>query len=493
MLDNADSFSHEKRLRWPVLHSEYDDLTNHLFSWLNNISLDRDDFMLFEVVRPLIYQSLASYLTHLYDSIKIKESGLNPIFSDQSNVYLSHIYKNTATDVVAYIELEKNRFKDNFKKATYSKIIERMPKIFMKKIRISRNPLNIQDGKYVLDLLCSHHFPINISTNSESIRIASIITNLLVEKIERKYFLLERNNLDSIFNIVKICMSRVVNDIDRYNGFLKHTSLMLSGTGCKYHNRLLPYIVKNHHNNEAHVKVFSHGGERVFFEDAWYWDWELSYATEYVSYGEKSSVMLDKMIGNRVRFKSIGSSFHKEIYNRHYAEVVSDSKKVLYIPNSFVGESRQFPNAKLIDPVLYDWQVYLIKKMKFLGYTVIYKTHPKGFFHDSNNIGLIADYETSLSMDSILNEVNIVVSDSAGSAVIESICAGKHVTLIDMKQRPLNKLTLKDFEDLINIVSVDWVDNLPYIDDNLLLDALQNTPSVKENQKKLIKEYFING
>ena len=482
----------KKRLYWHIPHCEYDELTSQLYSWIKDINLSNEDLKVFEIVKPLVFQSLSAYLTHVYDSIKIREYGLHSKYDKQSNIFLNKIYNKIPVDVIANIQLEQVRFNKNIKKKAYSILLERMPNFFLKKVRISRNPLNTQNNNNSLDLLAPYHFPIDLSNSSESTRITQLVTNELISKIELKYFPLKGHHIDSIFNIVNTCMNRVINDLYRYNGFLKGVTSILTGTGCKYYNRLLPYLVTSNHNATASVKVFSHGGERVFFEDNWYWDCELSYASEYISYGHQSSYVLKKMLNNNVTFKSIGSNYCNKIYNKHFSNVVSSEKKILYIPNSFVGESRQFPNAKIIDPILLDWQLYLIRKMQLLGYVVIYKRHPKGFFHDQNSIGRVADYETNLPMEEALYEADTVVCDSAGSATVESICAGKNVILIDMKQRPFNIFSSNDFKDLINIISVEWKDNLPYIDDDLLLSAIRRPASDSENRKRLIKEYFIN-
>ena len=83
-------------------------------------------------------------------------------------------------------------------------------------------------------------------------------------------------------------------------------------------------------------------------------------------------------IKKQIKVKAIGSSHHREIFNKHFDKKLNSSKKILYIPGSFVSEERDFLYDKIIDPLLYDWQRYLIETLQNFKYEVIYKMHPKG-------------------------------------------------------------------------------------------------------------------
>ena len=96
-----------------------------------------------------------------------------------------------------------------------------------------------------------------------------------------------------------------------------------------------------------------------------------------------------------------------------------------------MGEFRIMPNARLIDPILFDWQKYLIEMLQKNGFEVIYKTHPKGFLHNDNFLGKIANLESTKPMIDALEEADTVLCDMAGSAFVESLCAGKNIVLID--------------------------------------------------------------
>ena len=103
-------------------------------------------------------------------------------------------------------------------------------------------------------------------------------------------------------------------------------------------------------------------------------------------------------------------------------------KKILYLPNSFVSEARQFPYSKIIDPLLFDWQKYLIELLQINGFDVIYKNHPKGFFQAENILGKIAKYESTKPMIEALHDADIVLCDMAGSAFVEALCAEKRLS-----------------------------------------------------------------
>ena len=97
-----------------------------------------------------------------------------------------------------------------------------------------------------------------------------------------------------------------------------------------------------------------------------------------------------------------------------------------------MSEERHLTYGTIIDPVLYDWQKYLIELLQSFNYDVIYKMHPKGIFQEDNNLGQISAYKSTKHIMESFKDADIVVVDYAGSAFVEALCAGKDVIYIDM-------------------------------------------------------------
>jgi len=248
---------------------------------------------------------------------------------------------------------------------------------------------------------------------------------------------------------------------------------------------------------DTEVIRFNHGGERCFYDDVHFWeDGDLFQTDIYVTYGKKWKIWLEKIVkktGNKITIESIGSDYHYEIYNKFFHKKIQKNKKILYIPNSFIGEIRVFPYAKLIDPVLFDWQKYLIEVLQKNGFEVIYKKHPKGLFHEENFLGNLSSHESKKPMVEALEEADMVLCDMAGSAFIESLCAGKNIVLINTLQRPFDCSSKKDLQDAVKIVDAYWEDNILKIDEKKLIDAFTKFDINKENMQKVVKDYYLSS
>ena len=344
-----------------------------------------------------------------------------------------------------------------------------------------------------LQISPEYHFDIDTKSSKFSKRLATIMSNVLILNIEEKYFKLNDDHKESISFIIETFISRAYNNINSYNGFLKGSKSMITGTGNNYYNRLLSTIA---HKENIKVTRFYHGGERCFYDDKWYWDNEYFQTDIFLTYGQKWAEFARRKaieLNKDIQIKAIGSVYHQKIYNNFFDKKTNNKKKILYIPNAFVGEARQFPYSKIIDPILFDWQKHLIETLQKNGFEVIYKKHPKGFFQEENILGKIASYESTKPMIEALEDVDVVLCDMAGSAFIESLCAGKDIVLIDTKQRVFNTETKKDLEKVVKIIDAYWEDNILCIDEKMLIDTFENLNIDAEEKRKIVQEYFLEG
>jgi hypothetical protein len=499
-LIDSDYYKNNNRLHWHVEHLEYDKFTKDLYTWLNSIELFADEKEIFDISSVFIYTELASYLTHVYDFVYLSKRNVSPIYSNQSNVFIDKIWNKEVVKTSLLIELEKNKFRVDKLKQLYSFLVKIFPKKYVQTLVVSSNDLVEQylNGTkgITLKIIPHYYFEINIKSSTFSKKLSIKVRDILVQKIESNYFTLNNDHIESIGFILDSFIARAYNNMSSYNGFLsgcnKNVSI-ITGTGNNYYNRLLSSIGKK---EDIEVIRFNHGGERCFYDDSHFWEnGDLFQTNKYVTYGKKWKIWLEKIVinsENKITIKSIGSDYHKKIYNKFFNKKIQRNKKILYIPNSFIGEIRVFPFAKLIDPILFDWQKYLIEVLQKNGFEVIYKKHPKGFLHEENFLGELATYQSTKPMLEALEDADMVLCDMAGSAFTESLCAGKNIVLIDTLQRPFDFSSMEDLQGAVKIIDAYWEENTLKIDEKKLIDAFTNFDINKENIRKVVKDYFLS-
>ena len=499
-LVDSDYYKNNKRIKWHVDHLKYDIFTKDLHSWLMNIDLLAEEKEAFNISNVSIYTELASYLTHVIDFIQLTDKGVTPIYSNQNNIFLDKIWNKKTVKTTLLSELENSRYKLNYLHFFYSFIVRIFPKKYVKNLIISSSNLSNQYLKGIkgitLKVIPHYFFKPNTKSSIFSRTLTNKIKSLLVQNIEESYFKLNTDHIESIEFIIDSYIARAHNDIINYkdfvSGFSNNTTL-ISGTGYSYYNRLFSVILK-----KEGIKVirFNHGGDRCFFKDSYFWDnGDLDYIDEYVTYGIKWKVWLEKIVkksGKKITIKSIGSDHYTKIYNKFVNQKSKKNNKILYIPNSFLGEIRVFPFAKIVDPILFDWQKYLIEVLQKNGFDVIYKKHPKGFLNEINFLGGLSSFQSTKPMIEALEDADMVLCDTAGSAFIESLCAGKNIVLINHLQRPFDLSSKPDLKKAVKIIDAYWEANILKIDEKKLIDSFTNFDIKKVDITKVAKDYYLS-
>lgn len=496
-LINSDYYKKNTRLKWHISQLKYDELAQDIYDLLKNINLSKQEEEILNISTTSIHHNLCSYLSHVYDYVVLQEQNIKPIYSSSSNIYIDNIWNNKPLDKIFSIELEKKRFKKTKLKSIYSYLFKYIPKKKYNYILASKNQLVnefVEKNKNTfLQISPPYHFDIDTTSSIFSKNLATKLNILIIENIEKKYFILNEEHKQSIKFILDTFISRAYNNLNSYNGFLKDSKNIITGTGYNYYNRLLSTIAEK---ESIKMTRFYHGGDRCFYNDTWYWDSEylqidtfITYGTKWANFARKKALELNK----KIEVKAIGSKYHQKLYDKFFDKKINNKNKILYIPNAFIGEARQFPYAKIIDPLLFDWQKYLIEILQKNGFEVIYKKHPKGFFQEENILGKIAKYESTKPMIEALEDADMVLCDMAGSAFVESLCAGKEIVLIDTKQRLFNIETKKDLEKAVKIIDAYWDDNILCIDKDMLVKTFKNLNINSDDKRKVVKDYFIEG
>lgn len=494
-LINSDFYKKKQRLSWHIDHAEYNKFANDLYDLLENFEFDKVENEIFQIVKNEIFNSLTQYLSHVYDFIILSQKNIKPIYSKESSIYIDPIWqKKTIIDTFS-LDLEKKRKKHTLIKYIYSSLTKKISKNFFKFIITSQNQLSLEFTEKMryncFKILPAYYFPINLEKNNISKNLSEKISAKIFLMINEFYFDLNIDHKKSINFIIEVNLSRAFNDLKIYDGFLKKTKNIITGTGNNYYNRLISNLSKKHGTK---IWRFNHGGERFFFDDNIYWKNEFFQTDIYITYGVKWLDYIKKRgkkFKKEIQVNSIGSKYHKKIFDLYFSKKKTYLKKILYIPNSFVSEGRQFPNSKIIDPILYDWQKYLLEILKRFKFEVIYKTHPKGFLQKINNLEIFTNYKTNQSMIESLKYADTVILDYLGSAFVEALCAGKDIIYIDMKQRPYDQDNFKDFNSFIKVITAYNKDGVFYLNVDELIDAINSPHKNIKKQEKIVNDYFL--
>ena len=477
-------------------HEEYGKFNDNLFDFFENIKFNGRDDEIFQLAKPSIYKNLSDYLSHVYDYARLLSSIKEPVYSNHSKIYIDTVWKKKKLSSIPSIEKNYKIYKKGIIKKIYQIFTENFPKNLFKYIVISRNSL-IKDFliKNPISLKLTH--PTYLSSSRSKNKVSNIllhkISSLVFSMIEEKYFNLQDEQKQSIEFIIESHLTEADNDLKNYDGFLKNSKNIILDTSTGHYTRLISTIAKNQNSN---VWKFDHGGEKCFFDDNFYWSSAFYNTNVFVTYGKKWKKYAEKKakdLNKDIQVKAIGSNYHKEIFNTHFGKKSKFNKKILYIASSFMSEERHLTYGTIIDPVLYDWQKYLIELLQNFNYDVIYKMHPKGIFHEDNNLGQISTYKSTKHILESFKEAEIVVVDYAGSAFVEALCAGKDVIYIDMKQRQFNKDNFEDLNSIVKIVSTNQHNGVFYVDTEKLLKALKSPQKNFDKQRELVKEYWLES
>ena len=494
-LINSDFYKKNERLSWHISHNEYSKFDRDLYNLLENFEFEKIENEIFQIVKNDIYSSLSEYLSHVYDFILLSRQNIKPIYSRDSNIYIDPIWQKRPIMNTFILDLQKKRKKNNILKYCYSKMVKDISKNFFKFIVVSENQLSKEFKKDIqyqsLKILPTYYFPINVTKNRFTKNLSDKISSLIFLMVSENYFHLNLDHKKSINFITEIYLSRAFNDLKVYDGFLKKTQNIITGTGYSYYNRLISNLAKKHGSK---IWRFNHGGEKCFFDDSIYWNNEFFQTDIYITYGVKWADYLKKrakQFKKDIHIDAIGSRHHKKIFNLHFSKKKIQSKKILYIPNSFISEGRQFQNSKIIDPVLYDWQKYLLEILKRFKFDVMYKTHPKGFYHEINNLDIITKNKTNKSMIESLEYADTVILDYLGSAFVDALCAGKDIIYIDMKQRPYDKDNFNNFNSFVKVIPTYTREGIFYLNKDELIDAINSPHKDIKKQEKIANDYFI--
>jgi hypothetical protein len=242
------------------------------------------------------------------------------------------------------------------------------------------------------------------------------------------------------------------------SGIVSHTSeVLISGTP-KYSGRLLSYLAKK---KGKKIWRFGHGGDRAFFDDYNFSLADLPFCDKYYghSIGElcnlKNRFEENRManVVNSIEFDWQASSKHlNAFFNSNKCSSIKSSKTIMYISAAYLSEELRTFQERSSDAQYLEWQIWLLKKLKSLGYKVISKMHPKGPLLEHNFLkpfseGVYNDYFAAENYD-----VSCFLFDFGGSAFYEALSSKKGVVYVDMGMRTIDKNSEKHLNQRCEIV-----------------------------------------
>ena len=271
---------------------------------------------------------------------------------------------------------------------------------------------------------------------------------------------------EQIFQLARYSVSRhlcqamhFINYVEKHGIRKKMGKFLISGTP-KYQGRVLSAIYASEGKN---VVRFSHGGERGLFEDFHWALAELTYCKEYYLHGHEEVKFIRQRISEKrivhlepanVKFSTIGSKKHKEILHKGKSHLPKKSKKTLmYVSGSYLGEAyAHFPALYPPDILVFDWQKWLLGKLKGLGYEVLLKPHPQGINEQNTLLKPYSDVIVDGYFDPNIQQADCYIFDFSGTAFMDAVASGVSMVYFDMGVRkiaPAAEMLIKNRLDIV--------------------------------------------
>ena len=236
-------------------------------------------------------------------------------------------------------------------------------------------------------------------------------------------------------------------------------NIFYSGTP-KLVGRLLSAILRE---EGKEIVRFTHGGERGLFNDRLLAIADLTYSDKYYTHGGGERKLITERLkksGNPQFVNSWGeilaspSSKHHEILTKAQKFKKRDrDKTVIYVSQSYTGEGCSItPSQKPPDVLVYEWQLWLIRTLKNLGYRVILKPHPRGEGINYIDLSLYCDGVIEGHFNPNVHQADCLIFDFAGTAMMDTLASQNAVVYLDHGVREYDALGKEWLEERVQIV-----------------------------------------
>ena len=286
----------------------------------------------------------------------------------------------------------------------------------------------------------------NESSNDLDLQIIQEVTHNIVQNLSSRYNIKKKTvdiinkNFISLFFQKFLKVNKIFKAFKKID-FEQLTGNYLLGGTPQPLGRILNYFYKK---NKKKIIRFTHGGDRVFFDDIlWIYN-EIMFCDEYYVHGIEEKKVLQKKIKQNPHRKDLfqtkvitrGSEKHKQLFEYFRMKKKRNNKKILFVPGCFLGEVFMHnPYFKPSDTVIADYIFWTVKVINDLGYEITIKVHPGGIQFQR--------FFKSLPCEIIYNSFNlssydhsIIIFDFAGTAFFDSLASNKGIVYLNNHIRP---------------------------------------------------------
>ena len=459
----------------------------------NKKDIDQKSLIVYELLMQSFveceqYSISCKNLTGIFfhDLMRILTTLVYKIFEHKNRLILSEL-KNQTLDTFPYIDYLDiiNHYKDkkidtnsiyfnHFEYNWKANILKKVVNYFNSdniKIGVTDTSLNI---KSLMKLfwkrgynICYPNIPsIFIPNYNNQIKILQSYINKITNS-------LDFNNPELIQNIIEKHIISFTNNNPK-STFLMNFDVLIVGTTCDIHNRLLAIEA----NSKSIPVIFvSHGDADGLLNEPNLGYGEYSYGNYYLGYGDekifsriRSKNIYLKSLYSYPKYFSSSSEKIKNIYDKNVAiKNITDIKspKFMYVPTSLSGFRSYGPYRSLSDSSYKKWHNNLIKSFPNL----IVKVHYKGFEHLEKLEGLIKK-----RFEFVLDKADIFIFDYVSTALTIAIATNKPIVFFNLG---INNIT--DEAEIAIRNRCIWIDIEAINDHNLYSKVLNKIDQKLEN------------
>jgi hypothetical protein len=321
-------------------------------------------------------------------------------------------------------------------------------------------------------------------------RDAEINTDLIMKVIEylsNKVLSIKPNaNLTSISNVTKYIFTQIKSDIDYLRKIrLRDGSRVLMSSGGNYFNTVATFLKEN---NNITINRYAHGGERCFFNDKYFWRYELSNIDEYISYNInwEAYIRNNYKYANNIKMRSVNSGHLRQItdnYTPHCPKQLN-AINILVVGVSYVGEALQV--HKISDHNQLKLEKKILRSLK--NHNVKYRAHPKGLLNKGLLLEKGAEFELSVNdLVSDLSWADVVLVTYFGTFAVEATLAGKKIIYVDIGIRNVGD-NFNDLTESISRLCLGDLSELPEQLQEILSRSVSHEPLT--SVKKIFDKYY---
>jgi len=279
----------------------------------------------------------------------------------------------------------------------------------------------------------------------------------------------------------------------------RRAGAVLAGGTPKYIGRLFAWRYRQIGRT---VMRFAHGGERAFYDD---YPWslaELPWCDRYFCHSNAEAGHIARRVAEQrvvaagpedIAFEGLGSRKHRALRAAlARRRRPPRSGTVMYVAGGYLGEVLgDFPTRKPPDALYFEWQAWLLKAIRGLGFKVVTKVHPKGVLNEAMLLRPFSDAIIDGFFDCESHDADCYVFDFAGTAFFDALASDRGVVLIDMGTRPRDANSFDDLKQRCEVVVCEpGPGNRFRLDTDRLGAAIERAATARAWPERFFETYF---